>query len=221
MKRLLVLLLSVSFLLATACNSKSNENPSEKASDSNSSVVDVSSESKPEKSLSKDEVKALFEPLLLKAIEVEQTILNCGIDDSSLDNTPIFVNGIDYYLIKSGEFKTIDDVWNFAYSAFTVDAAKRIFSENLNQDSEAPRFIEKDGALYYNTAAHGYVVEYPIDTLEIIEQTTNKIVVHIDYCCYDYEPEKSVYVMCKTDEGWRIDNSESEALGELKKQYLK
>ncbi len=203
MKKFLILLLATLFLLTTACTSKINEKESAQT-------------------LSKDEVKELFEPLLSKAVEVEQTILNSCLDEALL-NKESYINTKDdcYYLVESDNLKNLDDVWELAYSAYTKEAAKRIFTNRLDPNGEIPRFIEEEGKLYYNVAGHGYVVTYPIDTLEIIEQTKDKIVVHIDYCNYDYEPEKSVYVMCKTDEGWRIDNSESESLGKLREQYLK
>lgn len=220
MKKWLCLFLSVLCLMFTACSCKTEKQTDYKNSVIDSDIIDTSSKIKPKNPLSKDEVKKIFEPLLSNAIKIQETILNDNSEYTILDNTPVIINGNRYFLIEHSQFKSVEDVWEFAYTAYTKEAAKRIFYDRLDPKGMNPRFIEKDGKLYYDNGAHGYVVKYPIDTLEIIEQYEDTVIVSIDYCCYDYEPEKSVYIMCKTETGWKLCNSEDEALYKLPKQFL-
>lgn len=223
MKKFLCLFLSVLLLTITACTTQKEENSEPENSTIDVSVIDVSSKTKTQKPLSETEVKEIFEPLLSEAISVQETILNdSGIFEYKiLDPTPVTINGNQFYLIEHSKFKSVAEVWDYVYSAYTNEAGKRIFSEALDPTGVSPRFIEQDGKLYYNTAGHGYVVDYPIDTLKIIEQYDDTIIVSIDFCSYDYDPENSVYVMCKTEKGWRMANSENEAVYELPKQFIK
>ena len=80
--------------------------------------------------------------------------------------------------------------------------------------------MEKDGNLYYKRAGRGHDVDFPIETMKIIKQYNEMIIVSIDYCCYNYEPEDSVFVMCKTEDGCRLANCEEEAVTVLPKQFL-
>lgn len=231
MKKITALFLLLVFMLC-GCNQPNvdkvsspqkqqiQKNSSQNLTDS-SNIIDISSKTKSTTPLSEEEVKDIFEPLLKKAIEVQETILNDGSEYKILNQTPYVINEINYYLIEHSEFKSIDDVWNYAYTAYTKEAAKRIFSKGLDPNEVAPRFIEKNGYLYYQNSAHGRAVKYPIDSLSIIEQYEDTIIVSIDFCSYDYEPEKSVYVICYTESGWKICNSEDEALYILPKQFLK
>lgn len=220
MKKWLCLFLSILCLLFTACSYKTEKQTDSENSAINSNIIDISSKAKPMNPLSKEEVKIIFEPLLSNAIEIQETILNDNSEYTILDNTPVIINENRYYLIEHSQFKSVEDVWEFAYTAYTKEAAKRIFYNRLDPNGTNPRFIEKDGKLYYDNSAHGYVVKYPIDTLEIIKQYEDTVIVSIDYCCYDYEPEKSVYIMRNTETGWKMCNSEDEALNKLPKQFL-
>ena len=221
MKKFLCVFLSILFLLLVSCSYKTKQQNNSENSTLNSDIIDVPTNTKPHKALSREEVINIFEPLLSKAMIVEATILNDGSEYKILSQTPVVINGENYYLIEHSQFKTVEDVWEFAYTAYTKEAAKRIFHDRLDPNGALPRFIEKDGKLYYNNGAHGYSVKYPIDTLKIVQQYEDTVIVSIDYCCYDYEPEKCVYIMKNTEKGWRLCNSENEALYELPKQYLK
>lgn len=227
MKKFLLVCLIFILMSFTACSKVADVDSPKHASTSSDNVSKAffstytSSLKKSDKPLTENEVKEIFEPLLSKAIIIQETILNDGSEYTILNHTPIIINENNYYLIEHSEFKTIDDIWEFAYTAYTKETAKRIFYNSLNPNGDFPRFIEIEGELYYYNGAHGYCVEYPIDTLEIVEQYEDIIIVSIDYCCYDYEPEKSVYIMCRTETGWRLCNSEYEAVYELPKHFLK
>ena len=180
-------------------------------------TIDTSSEIEAENPLTEKQVKEIFEPLLEKAIEVYQSIKN---DGGEHDDKTVKINGKDYALVTDKNLKTIDDVWNYAYSVYTKEAARRLFATSLDQNYEYARYLEHNGKLYYYLGGHGRVVKYPIDTMKIVKQYRDMIIVSIDFCSYDYEPEDSVFVMCKTEDGWRMANSEDEAVYDLSKQFL-
>ena len=202
-------------------NSTASENDSKtesKAPIQNQELtIDTSSQIEAKNPLTGKQVKEIFEPLLEKAITVYESIENdCG----KHSNETVNINGNNYALVTDENLKTIDDVWNYAYSAYTKEAAQRLFTTSLDQNYKYARYLEHNGKLYYYLAGHGHVVKFPIDTMEIIKQYEDMIIVKIDFCCYDYEPEDSVFVMCKTDDGWRMANSENEAVNHLTKQFL-
>lgn len=184
-------------------------------------IVDITSQVEPTEALTEEQVKQIFEPLLANGIMVYESIDN-DLGKFEYQDEIAFKtdDGASYSLITDENFKTIGDVWEYAYSAYTTQAAKRLFSSNLDQSNTSPRFMEKDGKLYYRRAGRGHVVDFPIETMKIIKQYNEMIIVSIDYCCYDYEPEDSVFVMCKTEDGWRLANSEVEAVSVLPKQFL-
>lgn len=230
MKKFLALLLVILvFLFVVGCSDNSSSgssipdttNPT--VSESTVSTqnqefnIDTSLQIETDNPLTENEVKEIFEPLLKKAIAVHETINNnCG----EYYDDPVMINGKNYTLVSDQNLKTIEDVWEYAYSAYTKEAAQRLFALSLDRDFEYARYLEYDGKLYYYTAGHGYVAEFPIDTMKIIKQYRDMIIVSIDYCCYNYEPEDSVFVMCKTENGWRMANSENEATTYLSKQFI-
>lgn len=160
------------------------------------------------------EVKNIFEPLLNKAVAVEQTIMN---DTGSLkyENKYAFKHGQnDYSLITDENFKTLDDVWNYTYTTFTVGAAQRAFSSRLDQNAESPRFLERDGKLYYNRNGHGYKSDFDMDSLSIINQLEGTVIISVD--CYTFGDDetpsnKCIFIMVNTPNGWRLANTESES----------
>lgn len=185
----------------------------------NSSIIDTSGLTPAKNPLSLKEVKSIFEPLLNLSIEVYEKI---GNDPSFPTGTPaLYYHNYHYFEVPEDSFKTLNDVWEYAYSAFTKQAAERLFSYELNPDSDIPRYIEKDGKLYFTDPAHGRSVRYDMDTVTIIQQYNDMIIVSVDlYILHDNPPEKGVYAMCKTEDGWRMANSESEAINILPDQFL-
>lgn len=229
MKKFIIIFLTLTICLCFVGCSKTepgfsstdNTNISINTSVEGNKMVDITSQVEPTEALTEDQVKQIFEPLLAKGIMVYESIDN-DLGKFEYQDEIAFKtdDGASYSLITDENFKTIDDVWEYAYSAYTKDAAERLFSRRLDQSNTSPRFMEKDGNLYYLRAGRGHVVDFPIETMKIIKQYKDMIIVSIDYCCYDYEPEDSVFVMCKTKDGWRLANSESEAVEVLPKQFL-
>lgn len=182
-------------------------------------IIDTSGLTPAKNPLSLKEVKSIFEPLLNLSIEVYETIGNAP---NFPTGTPaLYYHNYHYFEVPEDSFKTLNDVWEYAYSAFTKQAAERLFSYELNPDSDIPRYIEKDGKLYFTDPAHGRSVRYDMDTVTIIQQYNDMIIVSVDvYILSDVSPEKAVYAMCKTEDGWRMANSESEAINILPDQFL-
>lgn len=187
----------------------------------NKNFIDVTSQVEPTEPLTEEQIKQIFEPLLDKGIAVHEAINN-DLGNFEYDKEISFTatDGSSYSLISDVNFKNIDDVWTYAYSAYTKDAAHRLFADNLDQNSTSPRFMEKDGNLYYRRSGRGHVVDFPIETMEIIHQYESMIIIKIDVCYYDYEPEDGIFVILKTEDGWKLANSEIEAVNELSTQFL-
>lgn len=229
MKKFIIIFLTLTICLCFVGCSKTepgfsstdNTNISINTSVEGNKMVDITSQVEPTEALTEEQVKQIFKPLLAKGIMVYESIDN-DLGEFEYENEISFKtnDGSSYALITDKNFKTVDDVWEYAYSAYTKEAAERLFSNALDQNNPSPRFMEKDGNLYYRKSGRGHVVDFPIETMKIIQQYKDMIIVSIDFCCYDYEPEDSVFVICKTQDGWRLANSESEAVEVLPKQFL-
>ncbi len=166
--------------------------------------------------LSLQEVKTIFEPLLNKAIEVEQTIINDAATFEYEEEIAFRQNDGDYSLITDKDFQSLDAVWEYAYTAFTPEAAQRAFKSRLDQSSEIPRFLEKDGKLYYKRNAHGYKSDFDIESLEIIDQLEDSIIVNIKNYGYDKEnPDNSIFIITNTKNGWRLASTETESYNDI------
>jgi len=152
-------------------------------------------------------VKKIFKPLLEKGIEVYENIRNAPNFEFS-ENPDFIQNKHDYYYVS--EFESIDDVWEMAYSAYTRSAADRLFSEALDQTGENPRYLERDGKVYCHRAAHGRMIDYLYDTLEIEYQCAEAVAVSIDALVNGDLERDVIFVMQKTSDGWRLENSEFE-----------
>ncbi len=152
-------------------------------------------------------VKKIFKPLLEKGIEVYENIRNAPNFEFS-ENPDFIQNKHEYYYVP--EFESIDDVWEMAYSAYTRSAADRLFSEALDQTGENPRYLERDGKVYCHRAAHGRMIDYLYDTLEIEYQCAEAVAVSLDALVYGDLERDVIFVMQKTSDGWRLENSEFE-----------
>ena len=169
--------------------------------------------------LSIEKVKKIFEPLLAKAVEVEQTIIN---DSATFKYEKEIAfktdDGSSYSLITDNNFQKLDDVWNYTYTAFTMDAAHRAFSIRLDQQTPSPRFLEKDGKLYYNRNGHGYNSDFDIQSLKIVNQFKNTIIVSITD--QELPDETSIFILQNTESGWRFANTQEESYKINSDNYL-
>ena len=163
--------------------------------------------------LSLDEVKKVFEPLIQKGESVHESINNDLADIEMKDKIAFTLeNGgyeYNYQLITDENFKTLDDVWQFAYSAYTHEAAYRLFTDRLEQ-SGSPRFLERDGKLYYYKGGHGYNTDFDFDSLQIVTQFDNTVIISIDdygFGTDENSPDKCTFILQYTQNGWRLANS--------------
>lgn len=172
--------------------------------------------------LSLDEVKTIFEPLIKKGESVHESINN-DLADIKMEDKIAFTLENDgyeysYQLITDENFKTLDDVWQFAYSAYTHEAAYRLFTDRLNQ-SGSPRFLERDGKLYYYKSGHGYKSNFDFDSLQITTQFDNTVILSIDnygFGADESSPDKCIFIMQNTENGWRLANSVDESVDKIK-----
>lgn len=177
--------------------------------------VDTTSSDNP---LSLEEVKKIFEPLLQKAVEVEQTIINDSATFQYEKEIAFRHNQSDYSLITDTNFQRLDSVWNYTYTAFTMDAAHRAFGISLDQQTPSPRFLEKDGKLYYNRNGHGYNSDFDIQSLKIVNQFKNAIIVSITD--QELPDETSIFILQNTESGWRFANTQVESYKVNADNYL-
>lgn len=182
-------------------------------------VICINDDNMISQNLSLQEVKTIFEPLLNKAIEVEQTIIN---DSATFKYEKEIAfktdDGSDYSLITDNNFQKLDDVWNYTYTAFTMDAAHRAFGMRLDQQTLSPRFLEKDGKLYYNCNGHGYNSNFDISSLKILNQFKNTIIVSVND--HELPDETSIFILQNTENGWRFANTQVESYKVNADNYL-
>lgn len=152
-------------------------------------------------------VKKIFKPLLEKGIEVYENIRNTPRFELS-ENPDFIYNKHECYYMS--EFESIDDVWEMAYSAYTRSAANRLFASVLDQSGENPRYLERDGKVYCHREAHGRIVDYLYDTLEIEYQCAEGVAVSVDALIYGELERDVIFVMQNTSDGWRLENAEFE-----------
>lgn len=176
--------------------------------------------------LSLDEVKKVFEPLIQKGESVHESINNDLADIEMKDKIAFTLeNGgyeYNYQLITDENFKTLDDVWQFAYSAYTHEAAYRLFTDRLEQ-SGSPRFLERDGKLYYYKGGHGYSTDFDFDSLQIVTQFDNTVIISIDdygFGTDENSPDNCIFILQYTQNGWRLANSVVESYNIDIKDYI-
>lgn len=171
--------------------------------------------------LTADEVRTIFEPIIKKGEKIHESINN-DLADIEMEDKIAFTLENDgyeysYQLITNENLKTLDDVWQFAYSAYTREAAYRLFADRLDQ-SGSPRFLERDGKLYYYKGGHGYSSNFDFDSLQIITQFDNTVIISIDNYGFgtdESSPDKCIFIMQNTENGWRLANSVDESVDKI------
>lgn len=177
-------------------------------------TIDTSGQTEPEHPLTEAEVKEIFEPLWRESDRVYACLTNdCATFEYEEALAFTTADGTDYSLITDEAFQTLDDVWNYAYSAYTKEAAERLFSDRLDQSNDWPRFLELGGKLYYSRSGHGSIVRFYPETAKVLKQYESMIILSMDYRVgSEGELETSVFVMCNGEDGWRMANSTDEAM---------
>ncbi len=155
-----------------------------------------------------DEVRRIFEPLLERGVTVYNKIRNTPVWSKS---EPAFTEGYyDYYLLDSAELAGLEDIWQMVCGAYTKSAAKRLFENHIGSDDEDCRYIERDGRVYYHDSGHGRDIEYLYNTVKVIYQYEDVIVLTVSRLSFDEVEENAVFVLRNTSLGWRLENSENE-----------
>lgn len=118
----------------------------------------------------------------------------------------------EYYCLVSDErLPDMAALHAFTEESFTEACARRCFYAYLGEDVEYSAFLEIDGRLYALCAGKGWPYSYPADTLTILSQTTDTATVAVDRMFFEELEGQSIFVLKKTDAGWRLDNSFLEA----------
>lgn len=171
-------------------------------------VTDYSSHSPAKDPMTIDEISTIFKPLAEKAFEINEGILNNGFSydaRTTLDTDP------SYCLLQDRRFGTVADVIKYVRTVYDENTINRIFSKELSIGNDNSRFIEKYGKLYYNTKGQEHCFIADFDSVKIIEQYEDAVILSMNYKGFDGVYKPCVYIMIKTLNGWRIANSEAEA----------
>lgn len=171
--------------------------------------------------ISEDEAKKIFIPLFERSYNVYHNYVKNAPQFNMGDYTsPDFkVGRSEYDFVEFPELKTLSDVWESIYGAYTKASAGRLFHYNLDGNNEEARYVERDGKLYYQNSGHGNSVEYDMSSLKLIEQCENTLVFTLDeYVMDDFETQR-IFVLEKSALGWRMSNGFDENVALTDSRY--
>ncbi len=157
--------------------------------------------------LSDNELKEIFIPLFNRSITVYQLINNSPSWVNTVGSATLAYGSYVYFEVDSPEVDSISDMWELAKSVFTSDACHRLFKNSLDEFSNEPRYIEKDGRLYCRIEGYGRNIDYNFDTFEVAAQYENVALVSLDDTC----GATTYFIMQKTPTGWKLENFEGES----------
>ncbi len=157
--------------------------------------------------VSESEAKEIFKSLFERSEYVENILMHSTFRDS---RERINYNGTSYCFVDFPELKSLADVWNNVLSAYTEDAANRLYAERLDKESDNPKFIEKNGKLYCEEAGRGNASSYDYESVKLVEQYENLLVMSIDQFYGSSFEKKQIFVLQQNEHGWRMVHSSLE-----------
>ncbi len=167
-------------------------------------------------SVSEDDAKEIFKSLLVRAEYVENILMHGTFRDS---RESIMHNGTEYRLVDFPELKSLTDIWGNILGVYTKECAKRLYAPMLNEDAECPKYMEKNGKLYCEESARGNSMCYDYDSIKLVEQYENVLVLSIDQLYVDAFEKKQAFVLQKNESGWRVAHALHEEVKSADFQY--
>lgn len=158
--------------------------------------------------ISEEEAKKIFIPLFERSYNIYHNyVKNSPSFNMGLYSKPDFkIDKTEYYFVQFPELKTLNDVWNSVYGAYTKASAKRLFHYHLDESNSEARYVEREGKLYYQGSGHGNNVEYDMSSLKLAEFYEDTLVFTLDEYVMDDFETKRIFVLEKNALGWRMSN---------------
>ncbi|MBR6632694.1 MAG: hypothetical protein IKL05_00140 [Clostridia bacterium] len=166
--------------------------------------------------VSESEAKEIFRSLLIRAEYVENILMHGTFRDS---RESIIHNRTTYRLVDFPELKSLKDIWDNVLDVYTEESANRLYASKLDESSDCPKYIEKNGKLYIEEASRGNLVTYDYGSVKLIEQYENLLVLSIDQLYSDVFEKKQTFVIQQNEHGWRMSHAIYEDLKSADFQY--
>lgn len=146
--------------------------------------------------------------LLKEKIDAGMNLLTVYMGGSiQFDEKSQLAGNTNYCLVTDENYKSIADLKAATEKVYS----KKIAEETLYMDQfdgENARFKEADGKLYVNQdiGGKGISAEFDVDTLTIVSQTPDTMVVSMDYSRFDEAQGKAEITLVKENDNWVLDS---------------
>lgn len=224
MKKLISVILIVSFVLLLCGCQKANDKASAQSSIDAVSSQDEKEPVKYDKELyidiapadlTDEQARVMMEGFIEKQFEL--FFLFTDYNDKALDYTQVCPFDEKYVLLKDERFTSVQDVRDYVLEVMTESAAKRTYFDAYldgpydKSKGDANRYIDYEGKIYCSTHAGGKGYNYKLlpETSRIVERTENSVKIEMK-TLYGFEDDDIwVYTptLVKTKDGWRIDSN--------------
>lgn len=199
-------------LTGCAANSSSTSFSSLSSSSSDTSSASSSASSAQSassaKELSAQEVAALLEEMIPKGKEITGWYSGVGLE-ANQDAQPLdTANDRKFVPVTSKDIQSVEALKKATEEIFTGERAQNDFYQYA-LEGEYARYKEIDGVLCIDLNQGGANAGYnwQTDTLKIVSQTADTIVVEMDYQSTYGETGSEQLTLKNTESGWRIDSS--------------
>lgn len=170
------------------------------------------------KQLSKEDAVSIVDEILPNAMEV-YNIFYVGLPTefdvaSSETIMPITEENKKYSPVISDKYKSIDDIKNFTESVFTAQFAEENFysyfekpvNNDVNEELSIPLYKDINGVLCENVnfGGKGWGVEWLTETLEIVEQTDETMILEMETTLFDEPNGKNRLILNKVNGLWLL-----------------
>lgn len=166
--------------------------------------------------VSESEAKEIFRSLLVRAEYVENILMHGSFRDS---RELIIHNGRTYRLVDFPELKSLKDIWDSILDVYTKESANRLYASKLDESPDYPKYIEKNGKLYFEDASRGNIVRYDYESVKLVEQYENLLVLSIDQLSGGVFEKKQTFVIQQNEHGWRMSHAIYEEVKSADFQY--
>lgn len=200
--------LSSSQSLSASQTSSSSSSSASASGSSSPSPSSSASSSSSDGELSVQEVASLLEDMIPRGREITGWFSGVGLDADQEAEPLDTANGRKFVPVKADGIQSVEDLKRATEEIFTRERAQNDFYQYA-LEGEYARYKEIDGVLCIDLNQGGANAGYnwQIDTLQIVSQTADAIVVEMDYQSSYGETGADRLTLKKTEDGWRIDSS--------------
>lgn len=154
-----------------------------------------------------DQLREPVEELVKGAFEVCAVFYN----GTSFKDEPITGadgNPTSWYPVDDERFTSVEDLKAFAEQYYTsAFASAALYS--IAFEGDYPKYSMQDGVLCINNdvGGLGWGIEWKFDTMKIVSQTENGVVLEMDTLLFDEEDGVKQLTLARVDGEWRLDSS--------------